>query len=86
MTRDAAPEPSLEELQTLFQLGDYRRLRTHAETLRKEALARQDQETVKAVDALLERLRPDPTGAQLYLIAFALLFAIAALTYGGGFH
>lgn len=86
MTRDAAPEPGLEELQTLFQLGDYRRLRSRAETVRKEAVARQDQETVEAVDSLLERLRPDPTGAKLYLIAFALLFAIAALTYGGWFH
>lgn len=86
MTRDAAPEPGLEELQTLFRLGDYRRLRSRASAVRQDALARQDQETVDEVDALLERLRPDPTGAKLYLLAFLLLFAIAALTYGGGFR
>lgn len=71
------------ELERLFQRGDYRSLRDRAAKLRAGALERGDEEAVQNIERLLERLRPDPTGAWIYLLAFVLLATITALTYAG---
>lgn len=74
------------ELKRLFDAGNYRALRAQAMTLREQALAQDDQDALREIDALVDRTRPDPTGAKIYLLAFVVLVIVTALTYSGAFE
>lgn len=80
---DSPSALDLSELEHLFQLGDYRTLRQRAVPLRRQAQEQDDSEALARIDVLLARLRPDPTGARIYLLALVVLGAITWLTYSG---
>ena len=81
--RDWPNDSELDQLVAAFVRGNYRAVRSEAPRVERSARERGDEIVAAKARELQERVKPDPMGKALLLIAFLLLALVTVAAYSG---